>query len=67
MISHQAPNGHWPHTNGFSQGQKLRVPTVNEALPFSPFSSIVPFNPGETSSSLLHPKLHSTIISRDEF
>lgn len=37
-------NGYPPET--MSQMRKLRVPTVNEALPYSPFSSIVPFNPG---------------------
>lgn len=50
-----APNGYGPRTNGLppapgphSQASNLRIPTVNEALPYSPFSSIVPFNPGKS-------------------
>ncbi|KAM0716029.1 hypothetical protein Q7P37_008543 [Cladosporium fusiforme] len=47
------PNGYAPPTNGaLSQARGmdddqnwLRTPTVREALPFTPFSSIVPFNP----------------------
>ncbi|UJO21186.1 uncharacterized protein CLAFUR5_10940 [Fulvia fulva] len=38
-----------------SQMRKLRVPTVNEALPYSPFSSIVPFNPDLISAPLSMP------------
>lgn len=30
-----------------SQAGKLYIPTVREALPYTPFSSIVPFNSGE--------------------
>lgn len=28
----------------------LRVPTVDEALPYTPFSSIIPFDPGTSLS-----------------
>ena len=52
-------DGHAPPTNGTSsqashQGDHgwLRTPTVAEALPFTPFSSIVPFNPGKTLCGL---------------
>lgn len=46
--------GNMPPTNGVSsqphQGsadqQWMQTPTVSEALPFTPFSSIIPFNPG---------------------
>lgn len=31
------------------QAGDMRIPTVHEALPFSPFSSIVPFDPGQSS------------------
>jgi cohesin loading factor subunit SCC2 len=35
---------------------RTRPPTVNEALPFSPFSSVVPFNSGACSQPLsYHP------------
>lgn len=58
--SHHA-NGHVPPTNGTSsqaslQGDHgwLRTPTVAEALPFTPFSSIVPFNPGKTLCAPRH-------------
>ncbi|EME40833.1 hypothetical protein DOTSEDRAFT_82361 [Dothistroma septosporum NZE10] len=46
-------NGYAPGT--MSQMRKLRVPTVNEALPYSPFSSIVPFNPDLISPPLSMP------------
>lgn len=47
-----------PHPNGYrqanhagpaQQGQQggFRVPSVHEALPFSPFTSISAFNPGK--------------------
>jgi len=43
-------NGHLPEHDGVStqarRADRLRIPTVHEALPFTPFSSIVPFNPG---------------------
>ena len=35
------------------QTRPLRPLTVNEALQYSPFSSIVPFNPGEHCGDLL--------------
>ena len=41
-----APTNGYPRETSSQMG-KLRVPTVNEALPYSPFSSIVPFNPGQ--------------------
>lgn len=53
------PNGYAPPTNGVpSQARDvndqnwLRTPTVGDALPFTPFSSIVPFNPGMKILSL---------------
>lgn len=53
MQNQYHPNGHPPPTNGVpSQAQRtndeawIHAPTVHEALPFTPFSSIVPFNPG---------------------
>jgi hypothetical protein len=38
------PNGDWHDANG--NGLPFRPPTVDEALPYSPFTSIVPFSPG---------------------
>ncbi|WPH04578.1 Hypothetical protein R9X50_00747000 [Acrodontium crateriforme] len=43
-------HGQLGHSNGGAgqahrQGSNFRPPSVNEALPFSPFSSIVPFDP----------------------
>ena len=32
-----------------SSGGKLRMPTVHEALPYTPLSSIVPFNSGQSA------------------
>lgn len=45
-------NGVGVHGTGKANGQpaetppNLRIPTVHEALPYSPFSSIIPFSPG---------------------
>ncbi|KAH7130471.1 sister chromatid cohesion protein-like protein Mis4 [Dendryphion nanum] len=36
-------NGHWHTANG--GGLPLRPPTVDEALPYSPFTSLMPFSP----------------------
>ena len=59
-------NGYVPPTNGFpshaeasddhgSDGHGwIQTPTVAAALPFTPFSSIVPFNPGMRTSGLRH-------------
>jgi hypothetical protein len=59
MQNSHHQNGHVPPTIGISSQGKhsndhewLRTPTVAEALAFTPFSSIVPFNPGMWSSNL---------------
>ncbi|KAG4442368.1 hypothetical protein IFR05_002146 [Cadophora sp. M221] len=62
-IQHGAVNG----SNGASSmngswRRQTRVLTVDEALPYSPFSSVVPFNSGLRSSTSLFP----TSIDRDE-
>ena len=44
MDDHQ--NGNWHNVNG--GGLPLRPPTVDEALPYSPFTSVVPFSPGQS-------------------
>lgn len=58
MDPSQQPNGVRPHTNGVGQQDqsaghetRLRTLSVREALPFTPFSSIVPFNPGKSAST----------------
>ena len=57
MDNRHEADGHRGNHNGFpTQAQRangLRVPTVHEALTFTPFSSIVPFNPGKLASSSL--------------
>lgn len=56
MDGYRHPNDMAPIRNGAgqpqrrSQGQELPIPTVNEALPYTPFSSIVPFNPRRSTS-----------------
>jgi hypothetical protein len=59
-------NGYAPPTNGVSSHAEasgdhgsdghgwIQTPTVAAALPFAPFSSIVPFNPGRRTSNLWH-------------
>jgi hypothetical protein len=44
MADHQ--NGDWHNANG--HGLAFRPPTVDEALPLSPFTSVVPFAPGQS-------------------
>lgn len=39
-----AQNGNWHHANGGGLPYR-RPPTVDEALPYSPFTSIIPFSP----------------------
>jgi hypothetical protein len=48
MSGHQ--NGHWHTANG--GGLPFRPPTMDEALPYSPFTSILPFSPGTLLSHL---------------
>lgn len=59
MQNSNYPNGHVPYTNGApshaegSDGYNwLQTPTVAAAMTFTPFSSIVPFNPGMRMSLL---------------
>lgn len=54
MNNSTAPNGQMPQTHGLAVDTErkpgssaLRIPTVHEALPYTPFSSIVPFNAGQ--------------------
>lgn len=50
MDHHTNTNGHQGPTNGYPPTHARRstpqFPTVDQAMPFTPFSSIVPFNPG---------------------
>ncbi|KXT13288.1 hypothetical protein AC579_7215 [Pseudocercospora musae] len=60
-----------PQTNGLSQEaraqqSRLRVPTVAEALPFSPFSSIVPFNPDIIHAPLALSTTSPAVFENDE-
>ncbi|KAI7522157.1 hypothetical protein KC331_g19410, partial [Hortaea werneckii] len=47
--SHQQPNGHSLYGHGDSgpahNANGLRVPTVQEALAYTPFNSVFPFSP----------------------
>lgn len=50
MEGSKQTNGTAPHGDPSQQlpntARKLRAPTVQEALPYTPLSSIVPFTPG---------------------
>ena len=46
------PNGDWHNANG--RGIAFRPPTVDEALPYSPFTSVVPFSPGRLPAFTTH-------------
>lgn len=39
-------NGTWPSNNAMSLPMRPRLPTVDDALQFSPLCSITPFDPG---------------------
>jgi len=41
-----AMDGDWHHANGGGLPFRRPPPTVDEALPYSPFTSIIPFSPG---------------------
>ena len=53
MNGQPQSNGNGPHANGLlPHGQHnggYRAPTVSEALPYTPFASITPFNPGRST------------------
>jgi hypothetical protein len=44
--SHAVPEPQWQPSQEPPANKRLRPLTVNEALPYSPFASIVPFDPG---------------------
>lgn len=50
MNGQQQPNGYGPHGNGVPgpvpSGSGLHVPSVRDALTYTPFSSVFPFSPG---------------------
>ncbi|KAF2771455.1 ARM repeat-containing protein [Teratosphaeria nubilosa] len=60
----QAANGHAPETNGqpgpSTGSTELRAPTVSQALPYTPFSSIVPFSPDVIPPPVVQPPIPST-------
>ena len=51
MNGYRVPNGEEAHSNDAPPpappAVRFKVPTVGEALPYTPFSSIVPFSPGK--------------------
>ncbi|KAL5418032.1 hypothetical protein PMIN06_004879 [Paraphaeosphaeria minitans] len=58
------PNGDWHTANGISL--PFRPPTVDEALPFSPFSSIVPFSPDVIPFPVNEPPTPPTTLTSDQ-
>ncbi|KJX92115.1 sister chromatid cohesion protein mis4 [Zymoseptoria brevis] len=62
---------HGPQTNGHPAGSQARIPnmhlpTVHEALPYSPFASIVPFNPELITPPLSLPTTAPTAFANYE-
>ncbi|KAF2083372.1 putative sister chromatid cohesion protein Mis4 [Saccharata proteae CBS 121410] len=49
-------NGDWHSSNGGRASLPFRPPTVDQALPYSPLSSIIPFDPDPTPESPTKPK-----------
>ncbi|CAK4030403.1 sister chromatid cohesion mis4 [Lecanosticta acicola] len=72
MDGVRAPNqmasmGHGgPQTQSRPHGHDLRIPTVDEALPYTPFSSIVPFNPNIITPPLALPNTTPTAFEKSE-
>ncbi|KAF7196747.1 Protein rad9 [Pseudocercospora fuligena] len=70
-YGHAAGSAARPQTNGLPQDarpqeSRQRVPTVAEALPFSPFSSIVPFNPDIMHTPLALSTTSPAVFENDE-
>ncbi|KAF2688173.1 hypothetical protein K458DRAFT_428917 [Lentithecium fluviatile CBS 122367] len=62
MAAHQ--NGDWHNANG--GGLPFRPPTVDEALPYSPFTSVVPFSADIIPFPLAEPPTPPTTLSADQ-
>ncbi|KAF2451351.1 hypothetical protein P171DRAFT_515385 [Karstenula rhodostoma CBS 690.94] len=58
------PNGDWHTANG--RGLPFRPPTVDEALPYSPFTSIVPFSPDVIPFPVNEPPTPPTTLTPDQ-
>ncbi|KAF2736097.1 hypothetical protein EJ04DRAFT_463476 [Polyplosphaeria fusca] len=56
--------GSWPTANGASQ--PVRPPTVDEALPYSPFTSILPFSPDIIPYPSAEPPTPPTTLTSDQ-
>ncbi|KAK5131601.1 hypothetical protein LTR08_000788 [Meristemomyces frigidus] len=66
MNGYHIPNGEGARSNGVPapapRAGGLRVPTVGEALPYTPFSSIVPFSPDVIPPPLALPTTPSSVF-----
>ncbi|KAL1597912.1 Sister chromatid cohesion protein 2 [Paraconiothyrium brasiliense] len=58
------PNGDWHTANG--GGLPFRPPTVDEALPYSPFTSIVPFSPDVIPFPVNEPPTPPTTLTPEQ-
>ncbi|KAJ4352383.1 Sister chromatid cohesion protein 2 [Didymosphaeria variabile] len=58
------PNGDWHTANGGAL--PFRPPTVDEALPYSPFTSIVPFSPDVIPFPVNEPPTPPTTLTPDQ-
>ncbi|KAF2121441.1 sister chromatid cohesion C-terminus-domain-containing protein [Lophiotrema nucula] len=57
-------NGNWHNANG--NGLPIRPPTVDEALPYSPFTSIVPFSPDIIPYPSAEPPIPPTTLTAEQ-
>ncbi|KAF2143638.1 uncharacterized protein K452DRAFT_307032 [Aplosporella prunicola CBS 121167] len=59
-------NGAWQPSHGVPMPMRPRLPTVDEALQYSPLSSIIPFEPNIIPFPSTLPQTPSTIFSNQE-
>ncbi|KAI7650523.1 hypothetical protein KC318_g16372, partial [Hortaea werneckii] len=68
--SHQQPNGHGLYGHGDSgpahNANGLRVPTVQEALAYTPFNSVFPFSPDVVPPPLALPTTSPTAFTEQQ-
>ncbi|CAA9964726.1 sister chromatid cohesion protein mis4 [Pyrenophora teres f. maculata] len=59
-------NGNWHNVNGGGLPIRRPPPTVDEALPYSPFTSIIPFSPDIIPFPIAEPPTPSSTLSSDQ-
>ncbi|KAG9377967.1 hypothetical protein A1F94_011083 [Pyrenophora tritici-repentis] len=59
-------NGNWHNVNGGGLPIRRPPPTVDEALPYSPFTSIIPFSPDIIPFPIAEPPTPPSTLSSDQ-